>query len=434
MSLQYQITHRNEQIRLPEEDVEAILRLAGWEETPTFLTEGRTAWYKLKEPVAVEGGITVKAVKMKGVGVWNPEGRHADEFQKVPIPPTDRVYMREAAHFGFHTDGTLKEIYSEDAPYGGICHHRAIREYENAEILCRNGVPSILPYLVIEYPDLLFKGQTMGAVLSLCSEAEPYRLLFLGWDNRYVDANVLEYYKEIQEVLGISGDLREASTKLRMSQKIGEQFGRAVRGLSESGLFIHSGGWENIQFSRESGRIFLTDLDSTRSQSGLLERMRPVQALRDFVSNLYRYVNKLYYPKAISVYGTEELLEYDVVFHLMKGYLYEIEDDTLKQAAKEIWRFFMPYFDMMKKNEGKLEDIPKDIRKSFKFDTDLFYLVCLNLLYPLFLRTESNTIGKDFYSPEELLINTKAYLGSRFAYLEMHLSGLNDASLPISAV
>lgn len=427
MSLNYTITHQYNKISVPENITREVLDKASWNEEPTFLTQGRTAWFKLKEPIKIQSEIpfNVKAIKMKGIGVWNPEGRHALKQECKPIPPTNLIYQREAPHFGFDKEGNIVKIHSADAPYGGICHNRAIQEYENAQILFESGVYSIIPYMVIKYDDLFFETKSnisqMGAVLSLCPEENPYRLLFLGWDNKYVTKELLEYYDCIKKRLNISGNILDVRTKLAVSAMIAEQFGNSVRGFTEAGRFIHSGGWENIQFDMERGHIFLTDLDSSKDINIIPERMRAIQSLRDLISNLYRYLNKVYYPKAIKMYGLENILEYDIPFYLIKGYMPEISDVKIKEISRKIWNFFIPYFLIMKNNEFRLEDIPKDIRKSFKFDTDYFYILCLNLLYPEFLKTKSKNIKNDSFTPKELLEKSKNYLGENFSYIEMFL-------------
>lgn len=423
MALDYTITHHYDRIHMDQKVFEDIICQATWEKTPTFLTQGRTAWYKLDKYISIDGyaPMNLKAVKMKGVGVWNPKGRHAEEKQEIPIPPTSKVYEREGPHFGFNSEGKIVMIHSEDAPYGGICHHRAVMEYENARRLFEAGVPSIVPFVVIKYNGLYFREKELGAVLSLCPEDVPYRFLFLGWEDKYVDKEILDYYRRVQKRLGVEGRLEDADTRLKISVIIAEQYGKAVRGFSEAGLFIHSGGWENIQFDMENAQVFLTDLDSSKDQEILPERMRPIQAVRDFVSNLFRYVNKVYYPKAIRLYTLENLLRYDIVFHLIQGYMPEIPDGKIKEISEKIWHFFMPYFTIMKKNQDNLDTIPKNIRKSFKFDTDLFYLLCLNLLYPEFLKANSSVIKSDVYTIGELRENTREYLGDRYQYLDLFL-------------
>ncbi|WP_066501590.1 hypothetical protein [Abyssisolibacter fermentans] len=421
MRLNYKITHINENIKLSKEDYNDIIAQVSWQKTPSFFTPGRTGWYKLKQPINIGEGVYVKAAKLKGVGVWNPDGRHAKKAEVVPIPPTDKTYLREAPHFGFDIDGKIKLIHSEDAPYGGICHHRAVQEYENAQILQKNNVYSILPYMVIEYPDLYFHNKKLGVAISLSTSSEPYRFLQLGWNYKYVDAKLQSFYEEIKEIFGIGSSLEKQEGKLELSKIIGQQFGRAVRGLTESGLFIHSGGWENIQFCFQRKNILLTDLDSTKRIEIIPDKMKAIQGLRDFISNLYRYVNKLYYPKAISVYQLDVLLQYDVILSLMKGYFYDLEEESLKEVSDKIWKYFAFYFYQFRRLGDRLMDMPKELRKSLKFEFDVFYLLCLNLLYPLFLKTNSNTINHLSLSTDELLTNTKEYLGSRFNYLSLYL-------------
>lgn len=422
--LKYEITHKYNEIETPAWLEEELIKRVRWETAPTFLTQGRTAWYELEEPFEIEYNgqkHTIKAVKMKGVGVYNPEGRHADSKNTKPIPPTDKIYKRDEPHFGFDKDSNIVKIHSDDAPYGGICHDRALREYDNAKVLFENDVPTIIPYIVVKYNDLFFNGKQMGAVLSLCTEKYPYRLLQLGWENKYVEPELLDYYDEIKKSFGIVGDITDANVKLLVSKKIANQFGKIVRELTKSGLYIHSGGWENIQYDMCNKQIFLTDLDSTRDLNLVSEKMKAITALRDFISNLYRYTNKLYYSRSIKIYDCEKLYEYNVILDLLKGYLPESNEEALKEISLKILDFFMPYFVIMKKNEDSLKDIPKKVRKSFKFDTDMFYILCLLLIYPEFLKSNSSVVSTNSLTLNELKEISKKYLSSNYIYIESYL-------------
>lgn len=420
MKINYKIDKVNEKVELSGLDYTHLFRIISWEEVPHFQTPGRTGWYLLNTPVLLDNGVLIKALKLKGIGLWNPEGRNAKEAQLQPIPPTKEAYRRRSLHVGFSNDGTIVRIPSEDAPYGGILLRRARMEYDSAEVLQKNHVPSILPYMVVEYPDLVFHGEMMGVAICGCVEQKPYRLLHLGWEYKYVPEHLQRFYNQIALQNGICDSLETFKGKLKLSVLIGEQYGKAIRGLTESNLYIHSGGWDNIQYDFSRNTVFLTDLDSTRSNKVLSDKVKAISGVRDVVSCLYRYVNKLYYPKAIGVYDVGNLLKYDVIAAIIKGYFYDIDEFRCVQVARKIWRFFLPYFCELKKLGEEIHTLSSPLRKTLKMELDMFYLVSLHYLYPIMLSVQSRTVMSCSMTADEYEEYVKRYLGDRYDFYALY--------------
>ena len=419
MSLEYKIIEQNSNVNISENDFNNLLKIISWDNTPSFEVPGRTGWYILETPVLLSDGRLIKALKLKGIGLWNPEGRNYKESQTIPIPPTTEIYRRQSQHLGIDNKGKIKRVSSEDSPYGGILFRRAKMEYDNEKILYENNISANIPFLLVEYSNISFNDEKLGLVISACVEVNSFRLMHLGWEYKYVPEYLQNFYEKIALINNISESLNTAKGKLELSMKIGFKYGKAIRGMTESNLYIHSGGWDNLQYDIAGNNIVLTDLDSTRTNENLSNKVKAICGVRDLVSCIYRFVNKLYYPKAITVYEMNDLINYDVVGSMICGYFKDIDKEICIRAAMNIWKYFSPYFCEFKKFNEELIDIPKSIRKKIKMDLDLFYLVCLHYLYPIMIKSKSILISEESMTENEYENSVKEYLGNRFIYYEL---------------
>lgn len=181
--LEFEITHRFEKIEIEESVFDDLIAAASWKRTPRFIKRGRSSRETLEIPAFVKTMPELKLsfAKLKGVGVFDPEsqGRYRDkildEFNDKPMPPTIKPLDSFVSypHIGFDKEGEYTIAYGALAPVGGILHSRAFLEYKNAQILLEAGVPTIVPLATIRYKNLEFKGQPMGAVITLSSEPTP---------------------------------------------------------------------------------------------------------------------------------------------------------------------------------------------------------------------------------------------------------------------
>jgi len=51
MAIELEITHFFEQVAIPEEEMENLLKVISWQNQPQFPYPGRTAWHIFKKPV-----------------------------------------------------------------------------------------------------------------------------------------------------------------------------------------------------------------------------------------------------------------------------------------------------------------------------------------------------------------------------------------------
>ena len=94
--LGFTVTHRYQDVDISEQEWEHILALATWKQMPKFAVRGRSAWHILREVVSLKStpAHTLKAAKLKGIGVWNPESaaKNRDSLMvpmsDIPMPPT----------------------------------------------------------------------------------------------------------------------------------------------------------------------------------------------------------------------------------------------------------------------------------------------------------------------------------------------------------
>lgn len=437
--LDYEITHSYSGLNISEAETKRLIDIATWNgKVPTFNRPGRVAWHALEEDVTLKAdpSIHFKAAKLKGVGLWNPASDeakftntlHKDGFTTQAVPPlTDMLeYLVTYPHMGIGNDGEYMFAYSKPSPVGGIVHDRAHLEFWSGEKLMEHGVSSIAPLAVIEYKDLKFNEQPMGAAISLAPGAASFRIseiLFGAAMSRGSDPGFDQHYDDIREKMGIDGDPDDERVRLQVISELARQAGSLMRQFAMAGMYRYSGDWGNFVYSVERGELFLIDLDSVQDMQNLPEPVRAMQAWRDLSSSVYRMLAKLGYPTALDRYTLKNLLEFDPVTEFLSGYFVDIPKAELSAIASKLWGYFVPHLFLLKKHtEAIQKEWDGDRRKSYKMDHDLFNVLALTLLQPLFARSE---VGKKYpndVTQQEMCAKAERFLGERYEYFEYLLA------------
>lgn len=408
------VKSNDKSLKLSDTVKNKITNIVSWNEEPVFLTEGRVSWYILDKPIfSLDMKHKFHAIKFKGIGVCNRTGRNKKEITEKPIPPTTDVFKRSSAHFGLNCKGKIEYKFSEDAPYGGMLLERALNDFENMDILFNKGVRATVPGSVYLIRNKTFCDKLMGVSVSFSYSDIPYRLMKLIWEDRYIDAKELSFFEEIKKRNKIEGNFSSGKTKLQVSCCIAFQYGKLIRNFSEAGLFIHSGGWDNLQYDLDNNFVYLTDLDSSKKMEDIPAETRALQATRDLVSTIYRFLNKLYHPKAVKLYSSALFFEYDVINNILNGYMPENDTDILRNKSSLIWNYYIKYFDNFKMIESEVINLSKSKRSQLKMDKYDFYAFCMDTLYSEVLKTNSNFVFQNSISVKEFGMNYKEYLRER---------------------
>jgi hypothetical protein len=445
-TLNHRITHRYDGLDIPEAEVIRLLDIATWHNgaVPTFTRPGRGAWETLQRPASLKSSpeLGFTAAKLKGVGLWNPRASGGGEFGNKlhdgatdePVPPLTDVleYLLTYPHFGIGKDGEYTFAYSAPSPIGGIVHSRAHREYWAAERLIDHGVPSIAPLAVVEYEDLAFQGQPMGAAITLSPGIAPYRIGELLWGSGLSpgsDPAYDKHYAEMREALGIDGDPNDERVRLRVICELARQAGKLIHDFTMSGMYRYSGDWGNFVYSVERAQLFLIDLDSVQDLDALPEQLRPLQAWRDIVSSVYRMLAKFGYPTALDKFTLDNLMTYDPVTAILQGYFADVPVEELRKVSHRLWGYFVPHLFLLKKHKDAIRnEWDGDRRKSYKMDHDLFYVLGMTCLQPLFERTPVGRKYPGALSEKDMWGKAERYLGNRFEYFN-YLMGKSVASV-----
>jgi hypothetical protein len=434
MTIELEITHFFEQVEIPEDELESLLKIASWQIKPQFPYPGRTAWYAFKRPVHLKNDKekTFCAAKLKGVGAWNPEkvhlysGVHEEACGETPIQPTTNEYKftSSMAHFGFTDDGCFKVVFSEPAPFGGILHRRAVQEYENALRLLAHGVQAIVPLLVARLPDCYkFMDQDMGIVVALSEEIEPYRLHLIHFGENELTEREQKYYAGLRQSIGISGDFLDEKIRLQMINTLAGQIGKLMHDFSAAGLYRHSGGWEDLSFCIKNKGIFLTDLDSSRCLAELTPCTKPLQILRDLSSSIHKLLNTFYYPTVLDKYTFSNLVAYDPISEMLSSYFPASKDEKIKRVAARFWNYFAPHFFLMKKYRNQvLAEWECERRKSYKMDDDIFFTLSMLSLFPLYCESDLNSFYPSEFTLGDLRERARVFLGERYQYISYLLA------------
>jgi len=431
-AIDYQLTHRFTDVDISDREFEELLAIASWQQVPKFPRRGRVALHILEKPISVTSApeCKLKAAKLKGVGAWNPKtsaGRYRDPLLaspiEEPIPPTTQPLDSFVTypHLGLTKDNDYTFVYGDLAPVGGILHERALLEYQNAKTLLEKGVPTIAPLAVIQYEDrYTFKGKPMGAVICLLPDTVKYRLSevqFGAATQLGEDPDADEYYYRIRESLGVDGDPSSEVTRLQIINILSRQIGKLIHDFSLAGLYRYSPEWSNFEYDFERKQVVLTDLDSSRNMNELSPELRMMQALRDLGSLVYRTLSKFYTPSVLEQYTLTNLLKYDPLFELIVGYFPDAPQNQIKDITKKLWNCFIPYFFTVKKYQKQIEtEWSSERRRSYKMDHDLFYILAMTILYPLFQSSDVYSLYPSNLELQDLRQKAKVYLGDRYEY------------------
>ncbi|MEN8219987.1 MAG: SET domain-containing protein [Pseudomonadota bacterium] len=434
--LEYEITHRYAGVDIQDSEFESLLAAASWKQTPTFLRRGRVARQILKQPAILkdqpERQLTV--AKLKGVGVYDPAslGHYRDRilgnYSDEPQPPTTKPLESFVTypHVGINKEGEYALVYGALAPIGGIVYERGLNEYRNAQTLYENNIPTIIPLVVIQYKDLEFRGEPMGAVITLSSEPAPYRLSevqYLAATQRGKNKEADAYYDHVCASLGIEGDPAKESVRMQAVNTLARQIGKIMHDFSVAGLYRYSPEWSNIEYDFSQKTAFLTDLDSVRELNELSAEQQRLQVLRDLGSLVYRLVGKFGTPSSLDHYTLKNLLEYDPLSECLIGYFPNAHEEQIRQISGKLWNAFVPYLFLLKKHRKAIQSSwSSEQRRSYKMEHDLFYILAITSLYPIFQDSDLARQYPSSLTQEQLMQMAKRYLGERYEYFEYLLN------------
>lgn len=441
--LGFTVTHRYTGTTISEKELQHIIELATWQKMPSFSVRGRSAWHILREDVTLKSNpeYKLRAAKLKGIGVWNPgtTAKNRDSLMvpesDTPRPPTTQPLETFSTypHFGLTADGEYSIVFGKVAPVGGILHARAVQEFENAQYLIEKGLSCIVPLAVILYDEeYTFNGQPMGATISLSPCADPYRVSEIKYgaitrlgEDRKKD----QYCQRILDSLNIQGELSSEVTRLEAINIIARQTGEMIRSFSMAGLYRYSAEWGNFEYNFDHGNIVFTDLDSTCFINTLTPDMRTLQVIRDFGTLMYRTISKFATPPALHHYTLRNLLDYNPLAEVLRGYFPQGDEKEIKKVSDQLWNAFIPYYFTLKRYQSEiLNDWSQERRRSYKIPHDFFYVLAITSAFNLFSSSDFMQQYPSPLSKEILLKKAKRYLGDQYEYL-LYLLGSQSVKI-----
>lgn len=365
----------NNEIKLSEFDLNQLEEIIKFENHGNYYSKGRTCYYKLKKPICFRNTM-YSYLKIKGCGIIEENG--------IFVRPGTKSFSRVDPHFGINKDGVAELVYSDVAPYGGITLSRAINEYNNFKLLCDNGVSSLIPICVYRYGDLFFDDKQMGVSISLCENNKPLRMDKLLYKEELIPGEYKKFYEEIYFLEFNKNTELNFKDKCTLINRISYKYGMEIRKFCDSGLYIHSGGWSNIQYSIDRKNVVLIDLDSSKKINSSI--MIPLLNCRDLISNIYRLFINLYNPNCISNFDEDVIKSYNFTFSILNGFFNNIELEKIDYASKEINNYFINNcFNKIKQIEDIMLSIPDGEVKKYELNILEFYDFCMKLIYPLII-------------------------------------------------
>lgn len=368
---------------LSNDDIANLNDVLSFKSRANYFSIGRTGYLPLKTPIVING-TNYKGIKIKGCGYGSPNDNKWEA-------PGLRPFVRESPHFGFNNDGMPIKTFSQNAPFGGITLLRALAEYKNFSVLIENNVNCLYPLMVVRY-DAKFDDDCLAAMVALCHDYPPIRM------NRLLIAPGKLSEKEYEYFNLISNEILKTNysyeSQWALCQYVAKQYSKSIRNLNEIGLYIHSGGWSNIQFSLQKKDIVLIDLDSTRELCEKPKSIWGLYAVRDLISNIYRLLINLYNPKTICIVNEGIIKDTDLVYFLLAGYFEGENSHILKYCSREILSQYLDCFSNIKQIEAIMEQLDEYEQKQYELNMFEFYNHCMKLLYPIFTQSQSKLINE----------------------------------------
>lgn len=355
---------KKSKVNLAHEDLTNLLKIVKFEKKGIYYDVGRTCYYQLKKPVIINKK-KYTYLKIKGSGIL--------EDDKINIF-TDKEFVRIDPHYGFDANNNPILVNSKPAPYGGILLDRAINEFDNFKLLISSGVSSLYPFCVFEYKNLNFNNQKLGVIVALSEE--PYRfnkILFHNVPNNYVKFYKKVFYNEFSYNTDFSFE-----DKAKLIQRIAYKYAGEVKRMADCGLYIHSGGWSNIQYSFSDKNIVLVDLDSSLKN----KLNKKILKYRDLISNIYRLFINLYNPDCIQDYNDKIINETNYCYYLLKGYFNDtVDHKILIEISNKINNYFIiNCFNNIKRIENTMNHISDQEVKKMELNIFKFYNYCMYLI------------------------------------------------------
>ena len=134
-------------------------------------------------------------------------------------------------------------------------------------------------------------------------------------------------------------------------------------------------------------------------------------------SLLYRTMAKFSTPSALNHYTLNNLLKYDPIIELLLSYFPNASAKQCQLISKRLWNAFIPSLFLLKKHRQEISsEWDNERRRSYKMDHDLFYLLAMTSIYPLFCDSDLARLYPSEINMSKLLKKAETYLGDRYEY------------------
>ena len=376
--MDFTVMKHNSNIVLDKYDDKQISDIVRFVKTGVNYSNGRTCYHILKYPI-IYNNIRYCSVKIKGAGFYSND--------KEVVKPGLSDFVRREPHCGFDKNGNAVQVFSDIAPFGGMAESNATNEYNNFEYLSEKGISTLIPYKLLKYNDLTYRNESLAVVVALCTEQHPIRLYKLLWPAEKNSEEESSYYASILEREGIVGNIKLFNIRIMLIKKIAEKYALEVRKFSESGLYIHSGGWSNIQYNSQTKKVVLVDLDSSRHISDECSKFHRLYSIRDLISNIYRLLISLYNPNIILQYDETVLKNNNYVYYLLRGYFPEVNEEELQKTSNDIMNYYIiNCFNKIKAIEFKMNVMTQEESQKYELVMFEFYHFCLGKIQKITIK------------------------------------------------
>ncbi|MCK4532430.1 alpha/beta fold hydrolase, partial [bacterium] len=368
----------NQDINLRPAIIEKIKKVISWELKPDLAPSGRTGLIILDKPIIVNK-VKITAIKIKGLGDYftDPEN---------PTPPTTKEF-HDSGQPDFYTEFDENgEFYIKETipkPLGGNIYKEAREEYKFHLNAFKKGDFVSVPLAYGEYPEIKYKGETLGFVILGITDPRDRRV-----DNLFA-GDLVSMDKKTAQVV-ISDYLRELLGGKKMEdffEKLFEQWGHTLRRFHNAG-FIHRNP-HGANFSYEKNKIKIHDLESSKRKQDLKNEqvfMYQLYEVGEVLSRIYLLINTLI---GLDIYQKGKI---NVYHSFLKGYF---KEELLRNKADI-------RIEMKKASQGLMEEFPPVQTKKLPGETLQIILNSIIHLYVPFANVLEKEKIKRPYSKEAL--------------------------------
>lgn len=329
-----------------------------WKITPTFIERGRSAVMLLDDPIKVEtknGSVLIERLKIKGVGL-----RGFDD--SITHPCSDHLKMF-AIHLSINPEGKFSLVSATSKPLGGIVIDKARTEYEVADRLYQNNIPTEIPIRLYHYTDseLFFESgegsrESLGVVVA-GQHTRSYDRADIALEYSNLDPTARASLDQFAKLTGTDLSI---DPELSLFAAAYKSYAHYIRKFNKAGLYRHSGHASNIGLSLHTQSIYFTDIDSCRFLTECGDVDTPLQVMRDAISGYYNIIVILTEAENIGRFTPDRVIKSGIFKTYLYGYYDDLPEELINRLSDLLEEQYITIYHLAAKSDQQKQAIKEN--------------------------------------------------------------------------